>query len=82
MTGATRKLSTSHLNEVALDLLRARGMSQPREWIEKKLARACSERPECGWTCASTIRRDDNFHRAGRNRAARGIADQRSERFS
>ncbi|MEP7246440.1 MAG: antitoxin Xre/MbcA/ParS toxin-binding domain-containing protein [Gammaproteobacteria bacterium] len=33
------KLSTAHLNGVALDLLRTRGVSQPREWIEKKLER-------------------------------------------
>ncbi len=39
MAGTAEKLSTSHLNEVALDLLRTRGVSQPREWIEKKLAR-------------------------------------------
>ncbi len=31
--------SASHLNEVALDLLRSRGVSQPGEWIEKKLER-------------------------------------------
>lgn len=39
MANTARKLSSSHLNEVALDLLRARGMSQPRDWIEKKLAK-------------------------------------------
>src|SRR4051812_19832825 len=39
MTGTAAKRSASHLNEVALDLLRTRGVSQPREWIEKKLAR-------------------------------------------
>jgi putative toxin-antitoxin system antitoxin component (TIGR02293 family) len=31
------RLPASHLNEVALELLRARGVSRPREWIEKKL---------------------------------------------
>ena len=36
------KLSASHLNEVALDLLRARSVSRPREWIEKKLERGGS----------------------------------------
>src|SRR5262245_42568425 len=40
MPRSTRKPSASHLNEVALDLLRARSVSQPREWIEKKLERA------------------------------------------
>lgn len=39
MASAAGKLSASHLNEVALDLLRARGMPAPGEWIEKKLAR-------------------------------------------
>jgi len=39
MAGTPDKRSTSHLNEVALDLLRAPGVPQPREWIEKKLAR-------------------------------------------
>jgi len=39
MADTARKLSASHLNEVALDLLRTRSVSQPREWIEKKLAR-------------------------------------------
>ena len=39
MPARSDKRSTSHLNEVALDLLRARGESQPRDWIEKKLAR-------------------------------------------
>jgi len=39
MPGPARRLSTSHLNEVALDLLRARSVSQPGEWIEKKLER-------------------------------------------
>ncbi len=39
MARAASKFSTSHLNEVALDLLRARGVPQPREWIEKKLER-------------------------------------------
>jgi putative toxin-antitoxin system antitoxin component (TIGR02293 family) len=39
MADTARKLSSSHLNEVALDLLRTRSLSQPREWIEKKLAR-------------------------------------------
>jgi putative toxin-antitoxin system antitoxin component (TIGR02293 family) len=40
MARAARKLSAPHLNEIALDLLRARGVSQPHEWIEKKLERA------------------------------------------
>jgi putative toxin-antitoxin system antitoxin component (TIGR02293 family) len=39
MTSSAAKTSPSHLNEVALDLLRARDLSQPREWIEKKLER-------------------------------------------
>jgi putative toxin-antitoxin system antitoxin component (TIGR02293 family) len=42
MTEAARKLSTSRLNEVALDLLQARGVSEPQDWIEKKLARGGS----------------------------------------
>jgi len=39
MPAAASKRSASQLNEVALDLLRARGVPQPREWIEKKLER-------------------------------------------
>jgi putative toxin-antitoxin system antitoxin component (TIGR02293 family) len=39
MADEAAKLSASHLNEVALDLLRARGVSRPQEWIEKHLAR-------------------------------------------
>ncbi len=39
IAGAAGKLSVSHLNAVALDLLRARGVPAPGEWIEKKLAR-------------------------------------------
>jgi putative toxin-antitoxin system antitoxin component (TIGR02293 family) len=39
MPGPASKRSASHLNEVALDLLRARSVSQPNEWIEKKLER-------------------------------------------
>lgn len=39
MAGAAAKVTTSHLNGVALDLLRARGVSHPHEWIEKQLAR-------------------------------------------
>jgi putative toxin-antitoxin system antitoxin component (TIGR02293 family) len=39
MPSSASKRSASHLNEVALDLLRARGMSQPNDWIEKKLER-------------------------------------------
>ena len=39
MPTSASKRSASHLNEVALDLLRARGVPQPREWIEKKLER-------------------------------------------
>ena len=39
MTSPASKRSISHLNEVALDLLRARAVSQPRDWIEKKLER-------------------------------------------
>ena len=39
MAGSARKLSASHLNEVALDLLQARGVSQSHGWIEKKLER-------------------------------------------
>jgi putative toxin-antitoxin system antitoxin component (TIGR02293 family) len=38
MAAATRR-TASRLNELALDLLRARGVSQPREWIEKRLER-------------------------------------------
>ena len=34
------KHSISYLNRVAMDLLRAPGVFQPRDWIEKKLARA------------------------------------------
>jgi putative toxin-antitoxin system antitoxin component (TIGR02293 family) len=39
MAGAAAKLTASHLNEVALGLLRARSVSRPGEWIEKQLAR-------------------------------------------
>jgi putative toxin-antitoxin system antitoxin component (TIGR02293 family) len=39
MADAAQRLSTSYLNEVALDLLRARGVSEPREWMQKKLTR-------------------------------------------
>lgn len=39
MARSATNRSASHLNEVALDLLRSRGVSQPREWIEKKLER-------------------------------------------
>jgi putative toxin-antitoxin system antitoxin component (TIGR02293 family) len=39
MASTASKRSAPHLNEVALDLLRARSVSQPRDWIEKKLAR-------------------------------------------
>lgn len=39
MAGSPAKLSAPHLNAVALDLLRARSVSQPRQWIEKQLAR-------------------------------------------
>lgn len=39
MASSAAKSSAAHLNEVALDLLRARGVSQPGEWIEKKLER-------------------------------------------
>jgi putative toxin-antitoxin system antitoxin component (TIGR02293 family) len=39
MASSASKRSAPHLNEVALDLLRARGVPQPREWIERKLER-------------------------------------------
>jgi len=39
MPRSAAKSSPSHLNEVALDLLRTRDLSQPRAWIQKKLER-------------------------------------------
>jgi putative toxin-antitoxin system antitoxin component (TIGR02293 family) len=39
MAGTPTRLSAPQLNGVALDLLRARGVSHPRQWIEKQLAR-------------------------------------------
>jgi len=39
MPSSASKRSAAHLNEVALDLLRARSVSPPNEWIEKKLER-------------------------------------------
>jgi putative toxin-antitoxin system antitoxin component (TIGR02293 family) len=39
VASAARKLTASHLNGVALDLLRTRGVSRPREWIERQLGR-------------------------------------------
>jgi putative toxin-antitoxin system antitoxin component (TIGR02293 family) len=39
MVSSAAKSPSSHLNEVALDLLRARDLSQARGWIEKKLER-------------------------------------------
>lgn len=39
LMAAAAKRTASRINELALDLLRARSVSQPREWIEKHLER-------------------------------------------
>jgi putative toxin-antitoxin system antitoxin component (TIGR02293 family) len=39
VSAATARTDTHTINEVALDLLRSRSASNPREWIEKRLAR-------------------------------------------
>jgi putative toxin-antitoxin system antitoxin component (TIGR02293 family) len=39
MASSAAKSAAAHLNEVALDLLRTRDVSQPSDWIEKKLER-------------------------------------------